>query len=213
MSTKPYTAWYNEVLPHLPGCPEPLALNAIRNAVIEFMERSWVFSDFLDAVSVNATIADIEFETPDDLLVSKLLTAWYDDAKLVIKTPDEMEEIFGQNWSTKTGTPTHATQLNERELRLVPIPAADLQNALLMRVTFKPTRDSTAVDERIFEEYLEPIACGALAKLFILPQKPWTNPEASKWHSDKFNEGIDKARQKALKGFGRARRRVKAHFA
>lgn len=39
------TSWYDDVLPHVPGCVEPVALHAIRLAAIDFCERTWVIND------------------------------------------------------------------------------------------------------------------------------------------------------------------------
>ena len=47
MATTAFTAWLPEVLPNVPTCPDVLAVNAIRNACIEFCsETNWWQGDY-----------------------------------------------------------------------------------------------------------------------------------------------------------------------
>lgn len=212
MSLKPWSAFFNDVLPHVPGCTEPVAQNEILNAAIEFCDRSWGWTGFHDTLSVTATVGDVEFEPPDGRKVVIVLEGWFSGCHLPYRAPGDLEREFGGDWTTKTGTPCVCTQLNTAEVRLVPIPVAGAPNSLRMRVAWKPTSDATGIGAEFFEEHRVHIAAGALAKLLTMQKKPWTNKDDGGLKLAEFESAIDRTKGKVLRGFGRSRTRVKAHF-
>lgn len=212
MTTTTWDAFLDEVLPHVSGCTNPVAINAIRNAAIEFCRRSWAWNSNHDTLSLTATVAELDFLPPDDQLVSEVLEAWIGEHRIYHKSPDDLTEALGHNWQTRTGLPKYITQTDPRVLRLVPIPAADMPNALSMRVSWKPTRTAAGIDTTIFEEYVEEIACGALMRLFKMPKKPWSSATLYTSHYLEFDAYVAVVKTKVQNGFGRTARRTIARF-
>ncbi len=211
MSTKFWTDWYDEVLPDVPGCPQKVAKNAIRNAAIEFYRDSlaWVIDhDPMNAVTNQAAYP---FEPPASTEVVKALNVWYDAKPLTKKTPDELSAMYA-NWTTHIGTPLYYTQLNSTEIVLVPMPAAALANGVTMKVALKPKRSSTGLEEYLHEEYLEEIATGAKARMMLMQKKPWSNATLGAANKALFDEAIASVRYRATKGYTGAPVRVKARF-
>lgn len=216
MTTVAYTAFYDEVLPEVPGCLQAVALNAIRNACIEFCQKTDVY--LYDHPAINAVISTptYAFAPPTGTLVSKVLQAFYNGRELIPKTPDELKEIYGVyqslDWRSRTGTPKYITQDDEQNVRLVPMPDASLAGGIKLRVSLKPTRASTTVVDRIFEEYVEAIKNGALYRLKISKGKPYTDEAGAEQCYAFFNTEIDTTKHKVAMGFGRAKPRVRGHF-
>lgn len=211
MSNKAFTAFYDEVLPDVPGAPQALALNAIRNAAIEFCLKSKVWVVDHDPLSAIAGQSVYEFEPPTGAVVSGVVSAWFDGRRMAPTTQAELSDEFA-NWRTMNGTPTRYLQENAGEIILFPIPASALAGALTMKVSLKPSRASTTIDSWLFESYLEAIAHGAKWKLMIMPKKPWSDGATALYHKEMFDAAVDGARLAAFKGLGKAPLRSTARF-
>ena len=213
MATVAYNSWYNEVMSEAPGCLAAVAENAIRNSAIEFCERSHYHIYNHPAINAVATTATYVFVPPANTLVVKVLQAFYNSKEIFPMTPDDLDSMYSTtDWRDRTGTPRYFTQDDELNIRLVPYPNASLASALKLRVSLKPTRSSTTVEARIYEEYLEAIKAGSLFRLKSQTSKPYSDPVGAANYLALFNIGIDSARDRASRGFGRAHRRVVGHY-
>src|SRR5262245_40608867 len=175
MPTSNWTAFQDDVLPHAPGCDWPMAQDAVRKAAIDFCEQTRVWHFEHPLVNVVANTADYPFVPPAGTVVHEILDAWFDNVWIEPQGSDDLSEING-SWLTWTGPRAiYITQPDERTARLVPKPTANLTNGLRMLVALKPTIASTGIETRLYEEYREIIACGALARLYKSPKKPYTD--------------------------------------
>ena len=52
--SKPLADFLPEVLPFVPGCPQPVAINAVRNSVIQFMTETGLSEQTLSVSLVDA---------------------------------------------------------------------------------------------------------------------------------------------------------------
>ena len=78
-----------------------------------------------------------------------------------------------------------------------------------MRVELKPTRDSTSVEDVIFEDWVEAIAAGALVRLQMSPAKPYTLPNAAAINQQIYMAKTNEARQRAIRGHVRGNQQIK----
>lgn len=62
----------------------------------------------------------------------------------------------------------------------------------------EPRRDVTEVPDVLADDYADVIAMGALEDLFIMPGKPWTDPQRSQYFGVRFVEGYRRAFREAL---------------
>lgn len=75
-------------------------------------------------------------------------------------------------------------------------------NQLLTKVTvdfaIEPKRDVAEVPDVLADDYADVIAIGALEDLFIMPGKPWTDPQRSQYFGVRFVDGYRRAFREAL---------------
>jgi hypothetical protein len=209
------TTWekfFDEVMPELPGAPAAaLVKNAIRNAGIEFCDRTWVYRVEHDPLAAEANVPDYELETPTKTALVKVHRAWYEKKEIWPKSPQELATIFA-HWPSQVGTPLYFTQRSPGVILLVPMPSASLQDAITAEMAIKPTRASTGISTDLYEKYLEEIAYGAKARLFAMKAKPWSDAKLAAFNLGMFDQAIGRAKVQAAKGHTRARLRVKPHF-
>lgn len=215
MALVPYTDWYNDVLPDVPGCPEAMALDAIRDAAIVFCERTKVHKVDLDPITLQASTPTTSFVVPastPQTRVARIEQALYGTTPLDFKDADWLAVNLERTWRTKTGTPQYITQDDEESFRVVPYLTAIATVDLDLFVSLKPTQASTDIEARLWREYREVIAAGALARLMLSPKKPYTNTVLAAVNNDMFEGAIARITRKVFKGHVRSRQRVKAHF-
>ncbi|MBS0056962.1 hypothetical protein [Yersinia sp. Marseille-Q3913] len=62
----------------------------------------------------------------------------------------------------------------------------------------EPKRDVTEVPDVLADDFADVIAIGALEDLFIMPGKPWTDPQRSQYFGTRFIDGYRRAFRDAL---------------
>lgn len=204
-----YEAFLPYVMPEVIGAPEPVVIQAIRNAAIEFCEKSLVLQRDHDPVTVIANVVDYDLEPPTGYLVAKVMKAWLDNIKLDPVAPDFVADAGVYNrlyssYSAGPSTPRAYVQKDPRSISLWPVADKKYANGLTMRVALKPTRASTTIEDEMFEDYAEVIASGAISRLMMSVDKPYTNAQGAVNHRGAFMAGINTARSRALHGHSRA---------
>mgnify|MGYP006175348257 CR=1 FL=1 len=61
-----------------------------------------------------------------------------------------------------------------------------------------------SIPDRIFYPFRQGIVSGALAHLYMMPGKDWTNPQLAQPHGAKFENTIADAKSRADRDFGNA---------
>lgn len=205
MATVALTTLLPEVLPYVTDCPQLLATNAIRNAAIEFCERTRLWTYTPAAISLVASTSAYTPTLPSETVLVEILQAHYDERQLPAKSPDELTRLYrGENWVTKEAEPLYHFREAPSQIRLVPIPNTSEADALELRVALAPSRAGTLIDSEIAERFTEVIAIGARARLHGLAGQPFFNPAEAAREERKFKSLITDARIKANRGYARA---------
>jgi len=207
--TVPYEQFLSQVTQYVPDVSEFVAIDAIRNACIEFCTKSLYWQYNVPAISVVANKANYELQTPADTKVIQLIVSYFDENLLIPQSPDRLADIYRMgNWQTVTGTPQYITQIIKPEVVVVPIPYEDTPDILRIRVALAPTRDSQEIDSEIFENWAETIAMGARARLYAQPKQPYYDKQAAVDATKLFRYDINRARIAINKGLVRTSSQV-----
>ena len=204
-----YEAFLSRVLPEVTGCPEIVAVQAIKDACIEFCEKSHVYQVDLDAVTTVNGLGEYDLEPPTGYVVARLMNVWFGNDKLapaapdMIRVPDAYRQTAGQS------NPKFYFQKTAKTVSVLPVPDKTTVSALTIRASLKPTRASESIDDEIFEEYAEIVSHGAKYRLMLSPGKPYSNQAAAVIEKGLFDAGINKARLRANTGYVRSNMSVK----
>jgi hypothetical protein len=217
--SKAWSLYLPEVLPEVENCPQIMAVNAVRNAAIEFSEKSWAWT-FEFAPSGGSLVADQAtytitppFSAPQDCNILTLARLGYYavDATKPQDVPGPYSEAeldrLRPGWREEESTGTLNTvslfTYKDLTLRIIPIPVVNQADALVATAVLKPARAGTAGPDVLYEDWLEAIAHGAKWKLMALPKKEWSDPDLAGYHEKEFRKGINKALARQIKGGGR----------
>jgi len=199
MTTKLFNTLFDEVLSELASVPQPLALNAIRNAAIELCERSMIWT--ATAASINS-VANQATYTPipeANTEIIGVLQAWYNGLEIFPKTFAQLEDLLsdpgttyiaGTPWTAQSGIPKYYTVERPDQIILAPYPLDAITAVIVLKVIQKPTRAATGMEQWIMDKYFMELAAGAKSHLCAMPGKPWSSPELVSYYGNKFEQGI-----------------------
>jgi hypothetical protein len=203
-SSVSYDEFLPEVMQYVPDVPDFVATNAVRNACIEFCERSRYLQMDLDPIAILANQSSYAVQTPVGTKFVLPEVAYYNKTLLIPKSSDELANIYRQtDWRQAQGAPAYITRLIAPVVMLVPTPVFDSAYTLNMRVSVAPTRDSTEIDSEVYEQFLEVISYGARSRLYRTPKQPYFDKNAGDQYMQMFRHGINEARMRVTKGLTR----------
>jgi hypothetical protein len=214
------TSFLPYVLPHVVGCTNMLAEQAVLSSCIEFCGQSLLIQE-LAVQTVTAGVQDYTIDIPAYSVIARVLGVIHEDTWL---TPNSIENVrsgvamrgdVGSSYATDA-TPIVYFQKTPTsdDISLYPIPVTTIVNGLAIRTAFTPSRSATTVDDTLYNNWLEPIAAGAIARLMLLPGQPFSAPALAGSYRVQFDAATRHASTVARAGQVAASSRVQlTHFA
>lgn len=165
-----YERFLPEVLPYVHNCPQDFAVNAIRNACIEFCTETHWLTHEPDAQTllVGVDTYEIEFETGEELV------------RLI--------------WAKLNTVVTAVTVTNTNEIILPVVPTERQASALTMKIAVRPTRASTGCDDTLYNRWAEDISHGARSRLYATPAQSFTMPDMVNPSAVRFRSAVNDAK-------------------
>jgi hypothetical protein len=187
----------------LPGCPDFVLNEAVRDAAIEFCKRTRLLVErvTVDVVAEEAAVT----LSPDTDLHWEVLDLRRDNTRL---TPWNRNEALMQDQSLETGAPQYYYQEGDRTLALSPIPDAD--ETLTALVTLRPDDAATTLPDVLWTDYREPIAAGARAWV-RRNHGDWVNPQLEAEDRVIFERAIHNQNIRRARGGVNTTLRVRSH--
>lgn len=199
----------DEFLPHImqyaPGCSIPAAHFGIRQAAIEFCERTklWRWEDEFSILSNDCE----QVTTPYGSVLHEIDKVLFNDDELERATPSWLDAVEpGWRTNSLTGIPRYVTQTELNTIRLVP----GQDGHVNIYVWLKPSQDATQLPDFLSDQYREIIAGGALARLLAQKNQPYSDPTMGAGFAAQFDYKITDLLGRAAKGQQRAARRSRS---
>lgn len=196
-----FDLWYPFIIPTVAGCPDETMIHHVRQACIEFCERTGVWTENLAPITSFEGVAEYSMSPPAGSAIVKLLSFTMSG-----RTADFVNQTDGEQFRIEQAACNVAWTPNKVTLSVSPTPGA-MVSTFGVRAALKPSQDATTIGASIFQQYAAQIAAGALWGIYAMVDKPWTNAGASTAMRALFDSHISKTALKASFGFARGRRR------
>lgn len=208
MANIKYSDLLDDVLPHLAADPsDPVTEYAIKRACIDFCSGSWLWKHIPDPVDVVAGENTYDLEPLPGTDIATVIAAEHNNVPLDPKAIEWLnKEIPG--WRTTRNTPKYFTQVDTEQIILAAVPEASIASGLTLTLALQPAQNSTGMPKWIVNQYLYVLADGAMARLMLMPNKPWTDLATGQDRRSKFEAAIANARASAVSALGRAAQRT-----
>lgn len=190
-----------EVRVYVPGCPNDLIKNAVRDACIRFCRDSWIVREDIEPGDVLVDVDDYKIIPGQYRQMISLVSILYDNEELPKMSEEELDQR-DPGWRTSDpGRPTAVSMTQPDRIRLNRKPEETIVDGFIPRIVTKPTRDAPYVNDRLYYDWKEEIQQGALTALLAIPEKKWTNIKLSTWNGKQFNAGIQTAKDRATMSY------------
>ena len=195
-----YTSFYEYVLPEVHGCPKGIAKTAIRDAVIEFCDKSQLWTAPSEPTDIKAGYSRYAFDArTDDAIVTTLTFAATEDNAIEIISQHELSKLDADWRNLTSSRPQQIFMDTADTVRLVGEPTEDIDEGLYVEVALKPSRASTECPSFILENWAETIAHGALSRLKAMVGRVWADANLVPYHRGEFRAGVSRAKSAAQK--------------
>jgi len=206
-----YSAFLPDVLPYVRDCPEFVAINAIRNACIEFCEASLWWRQTLDPITLVAGQGTYDVDLDIGVGIAAILSAHLGRHPLQVQAEEYLVQTVGPDWRERRGPVQFVTQDGDFDvIRLVSVPDYVPDEQLTVHVALRPIKSSVRVPKELYERWGETIGFGARARLHDTPGQPYSNAEAAREYRKWFQSGYGNAAIQANRGRGRTALLVRA---
>ncbi len=185
------------VLPYVAGCPEEVAISALRNAAIEFCKETQCHITGVSVVFDGATgpVPDLATQIVD-IVDAKCAGQ---PLKVLALNDPEVEELGMGEFAIRMADPNSLT--------ITPTPTVPMRVDLLAIVAPGPA--STQMLDDLWRRHHEAIANGALHRIFEIPSRVWSDGQLAIYYGNKFEAAKAKAKADAHKNHAKPARRLR----
>jgi hypothetical protein len=200
---KPLASFRRNVTIMARSCPTAIVDEAIRQAAIEFCDDTYTWRLELDAKRVRAGVTDYDIDAPKCGRLSNLLYVSHHGVE-VVKSTERMLDDTEEGWRTaETQVAAYYYMPDKRTIRLALTPSVTASKTLKMVATFKPTVDATVLVSNLYDDHLEAISHGALARLYGMDGESWANPSGAEKKRLLFERAKKKEKAERLNDYTR----------
>lgn len=176
----------NLVMPFLPSCPEPIAIDGLRNATIDLCERTHIWKGE-DKFTMSASIGDVC--VPYEATLIKIEDARFNGSRLQPISANALNERFlCKDWRDLRGTAAFITQTDHNTVVVVP----KQDGELTLQTILAPSFDAVRIPRFIMSRYKQTLAQGAIAYAMMIPSERYYNPELAMSFRAKFERDLDR---------------------
>jgi hypothetical protein len=126
-------------------------------------------------------------------------------SRVQFTTPARLDQE-DPSWRTRVGNALWAFFPDQETVQYVPNPP---QGTIITRVALQPTMTDRTVDDRVGNLFSETIVHGALARLFRMPNRQWSDKGMAAYYQELFERGKGEAQVRGVDGFAKVNRRVR----
>lgn len=175
-------------------CPEPVASHAIITSAQEYCARSAIWQATQDGESVTPQDPTLDVAA-SDALVDRVAALFVDGDRVLLYA----KSILPDDWEEDTGTVKGYMYETETIIRLYPVPPGTV--TVKAEVVLKP-KARGPIPQWLYdnETHREGIVFGALARLYKMPRKPWTDPASAQNMTLEYEKKISRASARVHRG-------------
>jgi hypothetical protein len=212
MPTRAFEDVVQRLVTHVPGCPFPVIEKYVRDAAIEVCEKTLLWRYEQPSIRLTPGLHNYPYEPPTEAEVYAFINVIIEDendswTKVYPITEEDLYDKY-PNWPDhdpeRLSRPQYIVHLNADEFGMALVPDDVHDYDLKMKVALKPLRTARGMDQTTLDEIEDVVIDGALAELYMLPEKAWTDKNAARYHKQQFISGMSDRRARVNLGNGRA---------
>lgn len=177
------------------GLPESMALAYIREACIDFCEKSSILRRRI-FITTQPRVHEYPLLPDDDERLIRVDEVSLGRRRFRLHRDRTVFLLHGMQATVRDGR--LALSFVPFREALTPPPWDDWRYRIEVRATVAPTHDACAVDEILLHDWEHAIEDGALARIYMLPGYKFSSPQLAGVREQSFSEGIRRARVRGI---------------
>jgi hypothetical protein len=159
----------------------------------------------LDPLSTDQGVLEYEVFPPAGEAVICPVQVWFKSQFLEPVAADLIRSVQAYNIDVPgvtalSATPTQYFWTAPSTIGVYPVPDTSELETLTVRAALKPTRAATQLEDVLFDDWLDALADGTLARLHLMKDQPWASADRALVHSQKFRAAVQRARIESSMG-------------
>lgn len=203
------TDFVNDVALYNTGCPQPVILRAVREALRTFCQDSTAYRKTLSNLDMAyaSGLYTITIPTGTQILsvISPMalygsyvgtdgLTYSYDNITIQGTNPEWLDIRYPE-WRGAVGNqPAFFVMQSNNSFILTPDSGVSQTANLKVTLILEPDRTTATFDDEIGTRFFDAIIAGANVPLMLMANADWANPQLAQIYKAKFDDGIQKAK-------------------
>jgi hypothetical protein len=207
MATRTFHSLVQRLVTSVPGCPQPVIEQYVRDSAIDACERTLAWRYEQPLIRLTPGVYDYPYENPTQSEVHAFITASVNGRSLSPVTMEWLHRSYPDWPSTNPdhrADPRYIVHLDDDTFAVAPIPDDSQLYDLKMIVALKPLRTATGMDQTAMDDLENVIMHGALRDLLVLPNKNWSDRELASYHAKQYVFKTTERRARVMLGAGRA---------
>lgn len=197
--TKLFESFFPDLMPLVPGCPEPTAKMALRRASQRFCELTLAWRAKMDPITLVAGIDEYDLSLDTSAELVRIEKALIGEDEVKVLTPNE-------------SVSRHCPYIECADKKTVFVnPAPTVEQILNITASLKPSNASTGVEDFLFDQYVMVIAKGAAGLLKQHPAKLYSAPDGRDVWAE-FEGRCATIKMSKWRGHGRNTPRTRPNF-
>lgn len=192
-----YSDFTIQVKPEAGGAPDFLIERAVRDAAIDFCQRTDVFVPEPEFIGIIKGVNEYAVTIPTGTELNHIIDIY--DNKTALRPISYNELLRRLGDETEQGQPKYYAQRDNTEFFLAPIPSSN--DSFRVVYSVKPTATSTSIPDTIGKEYRETIVHGALFRLQMMSGQPFSDPGAAQANRALYEREVGRTVRQVKYGF------------
>jgi hypothetical protein len=187
--------WLKDLLPRTSGLLRKVAARECRLAARDFFAHSYAWKEVIEGVATVDGQAQY-VPMPADAVNSEvfaIIDVEYGDTPLSRLPQRPIGEVL-------TGTPAAWYSPVPGQCALWPVPDATATDTLRFTVALIPKADTANLPDFTYQRYYDAILDGALSRIYLHPNRPYTDDKRASYHARRFRQSIAMASAEAKTG-------------
>lgn len=170
------------VLSRAKGCPEDEAIDAMRNACIEFCEKTYFLTEGTTTVFDGTDAPDIDLDRQVIDILEARIQGEDEPIPIYAMNDPDIDEMEEDDTALIFADPNHA--------EVIPTPTAEAPVTIEMLIAYAPGPTSNEVPDILWLRNSEALKNGALGRVLAVPGEAWSNDTKAAYHLGLFAAAI-----------------------
>lgn len=180
------------------GAPDFLIERAIRESAIDFCVKTDAYRLEPENIQIIAGIDEYDLTIPTGTELNHIIDIYRNRETLSPVSYTRMLEVQGDG--SQRGKPKYYAQRDNTVFYVAPVPSE--KETLKVLYSVKPTSTSSSIPDTIGKEYRETLVHGAVYRLQMMSDQPWSNMGAAQSNKALFDQTSAQIMRQVRYGFG-----------